>query len=98
MRKVLVSMNGKEWDDEEACNKVLAEYSARGSDFYSWRHWYATNMADCLDVRTVQKASHKTEAMLEYFADHELEGPRLGVGGFFTICRVDYLFRQRISN
>jgi integrase len=82
MRKALVSMNGKEWDDEEARKKVLAEYSARGIDFHSWRHWYATNMADRLDARTVQKATgHKTEAMLEHYADHELEGDlaRLGV-------------------
>jgi integrase len=82
MRKALVSMNGKEWDDEDARKKVLAEYSSRGIDFHSWRHWYATNMADRLDARTVQKATgHKTEAMLEHYADHELEGDlaRLGV-------------------
>jgi integrase len=82
MRKALVSMNGKEWGDKEARKKVLAEYSARGIDFHSWRHWYATNMADRLDARTVQKATgHKTEAMLEHYAEHELEGDlsRLGV-------------------
>ena len=74
MRKALVSMNGKEWADEEARKKVLSEYSARGIDFHSWRHWYATNMADRLDARTVQKATgHKTAAMLEHYAEHELE-------------------------
>jgi integrase len=43
---------------------------------------YATNIADRLDARTVQKATgHKTEATLEHYADHELEGgiSRLGV-------------------
>jgi integrase len=75
-------MNGKKWEEEENRAKVLAEYNARGIDFHSWRHWYAKNMADRLDARTVQKATgHKTEAMLEHYADHELEGDlaRLGV-------------------
>jgi integrase len=88
MRKALVAMNGGTWGDDKkpkekaVREKILAEYSVRGIDFHSWRHWYATNMADRLDARTVQKATgHKTEAMLEHYADHELEGDlsRLGV-------------------
>lgn len=88
MRKALVSMNGGFWGDDDipqekaARENILAEYSARGIDFHSWRHWYATNMADRLDARTVQKATgHKTAAMLEHYADHELQEDmaRLGV-------------------
>ena len=82
MRKALVSMHGKEWTDEEARGKVLAEYSARCIDFHSWRHWYAKNMVDRLDAKAVQRATgHKTATMLEHYADHVAEGDlaRLGV-------------------
>ena len=88
MRKALVSMNGVKWggdkkpDEKAARAKILAEYSARGIDFHSWRHWFAKNMADHVDMQTLQEATgHKTAAMLEHYADHELEGDlaRLGV-------------------
>ncbi|MGA2548244.1 MAG: tyrosine-type recombinase/integrase [Rectinemataceae bacterium] len=82
MRKALVSMNGKKWEDEEDRAKVLAEYSARGIDFHSWRNWYAKTMSDRLDAKAVQRATgHKTAAMLEHYADHAAEGDlaRLGV-------------------
>jgi integrase len=82
MRKALVSMNGKKWDEEEDREKVLAEYRARGVDFHSWRHWYAKTMTDRLDAKAVQRATgHKTTAMLEHYADHIAEGDlaRLGV-------------------
>jgi integrase len=82
MRKALVSMNGKKWEDEEDRAKVLAEYNARGVDFHSWRHWYAKTMSERLDAKAVQRATgHKTAAMLEHYADHVAEGDlaRLGV-------------------
>jgi integrase len=75
-------MNGKKWEDEEDRAKVLAEYSARGIDFHSWRNWYAKTMSDRLDAKAVQRATgHKTAAMLEHYADHAAEGDlaRLGV-------------------
>lgn len=67
-RKALVSMNGKDWKDRA---EVLPEYTARGIDFHSWRHWYTTQMSERLDARTVQKGTgHKTSIMLEHYADH----------------------------
>ncbi len=82
MRKALVSMNGKEWRNEEDRKKVLAEYSERNIDFHSWRHWYAKVMTDKLGIRITQQATgHKTAAMLEHYADHiaEEDLARLGV-------------------
>ena len=82
MRKALVAMNGARWNDTSRRAEVLAEYAGRGIDFHSWRHWYAKAMADRVDIRTAQKATgHKTVAMLEHYAEHELEEDivRLGV-------------------
>jgi integrase len=43
--------------------------------FHSWRHYFATRMADKLDARMVQRATgHMTASMLEHYAAHELEG------------------------
>lgn len=87
-RKALVSMNGGTWgsdkkpEEKAAREKILTEYSARGIDFHSWRHWYAKTMRDRLDVKAVQRATgHKTTAMLEHYADHVAEEDlaRLGV-------------------
>lgn len=43
--------------------------------FHSWRHYFTARMANKLNARTVQRATgHSTEAMLEHYAEHELEG------------------------
>lgn len=43
--------------------------------FHSWRHYFASRMADKLDARMVQRATgHMTKSMLEHYAAHELEG------------------------
>ncbi|HUX42729.1 MAG TPA: tyrosine-type recombinase/integrase [Rectinemataceae bacterium] len=74
LRRALVSMNGKEWDDEKERTSILTTYRARGIDFHSWRHYYAKHMADKLEARAVQRVTgHKTGAMLEHYADHEEE-------------------------
>lgn len=71
-RRALVSMNGVEWDNEEARLEVLAEYRARRIDFHSWRHWNLTYMkSNGATIDDIAKASgHKTLAMAEHYADH----------------------------
>ncbi|MGO8694637.1 MAG: tyrosine-type recombinase/integrase [Rectinemataceae bacterium] len=97
MRKALVAMNGGAWGDDKkptevaAREKILAEYSARGIDFHSWRHWYAKTMSDRLDAKTVQRATgHKTAAMLEHYADHVAaeDMSRLGVAAGEAFTRL----------
>jgi integrase len=42
--------------------------------FHSWRHRYATKMADLVDARSLGQATgHKTPAMLEHYAAHANE-------------------------
>ena len=42
--------------------------------FHSWRHRYATKMADLVDERSLGLATgHKTQAMLEHYANHANE-------------------------
>ena len=50
------------------------EKEKRNVIFHSWRHRYATKMADLVDERSLGLATgHKTQAMLEYYANHANE-------------------------
>jgi len=50
------------------------ERAKRNIVFHSWRHYFASRMANKLAARTVQRATgHSTGAMLEHYAEHELE-------------------------
>ena len=50
-----------------------AEREARNLVFHSWRHYFARKMTDALDERTAKLTGHKTEAMLQHYADHRNE-------------------------
>ena len=50
------------------------ERKERNIVFHSWRHRYAAKMADLVDFRSLGLATgHKTQAMLEHYADHANE-------------------------
>ena len=50
------------------------ERKTRNIVFHSWRHRYATKMADLVDSRSLGLATgHKTQAMLEHYANHANE-------------------------
>jgi integrase len=71
MRRALVSMHGVEWDKEPARVAILAEYSSRGIDFHSWRHFYTKHLTAKVDRSLAQKATgHATTQMLEHYAEH----------------------------
>jgi integrase len=54
--------------ETEAIRKAMVD---RGICFHSWRHFYATHLADKIELRTVQLATgHKTSAMAAHYADH----------------------------
>jgi integrase len=54
--------------ESEAIRKAMVD---RGICFHSWRHFYATHLADKIELRTVQLATgHKTSAMAAHYADH----------------------------
>ena len=50
------------------------ESKSRNIVFHSWRHRYASKMADLVDTRSLGLATgHKTQSMLEHYADHANE-------------------------
>lgn len=73
LARVYVSMKlpeGKKNDDTEK-EKIREAMIDRGICFHSWRHFYATHLADKIELRTVQLATgHKTPAMAAHYADH----------------------------
>lgn len=67
-----ISLQEKDRNDENAIEACRQRYRDRGIVFHSWRHYFATHIADRLDMRTVQLATgHKTAAMAEHYANHE---------------------------
>jgi integrase len=66
--------------DEER-NKAGAAWKARNVVFHSWRHFYASRMADHLDARKIMLATgHKTESVFDAYAGHALESDLAEVG------------------
>ncbi len=73
LSKVYVTMKLPVDEREDAAEqeKVRDAMIDRGICFHSWRHFYATHLADKIELRTVQLATgHKTPAMAAHYADH----------------------------
>ena len=52
--------------------KAAEEPKKRNGGFHNWRHFYATHLANRVEMRTVALATrHKTEAMAELYASHK---------------------------
>jgi integrase len=59
---------------KEQVEKAAAYWEERNVVFHSWRHYYATYIADRVDLRTAQFAMrHKTAAMTQHYANHKNE-------------------------
>lgn len=71
---IKISLPEEDRKDKEKIRKVKEVFRARGICFHSWRHYYAVNIANKLDMRIVQFATgHKTQAMAEHYANHAQE-------------------------
>ncbi len=61
--------------DQEKRREAAKEVRKRNITFHSWRHYFAANLADKIDLRTVQLATgHKSGVMAEHYAAHAQEG------------------------
>ncbi|MDZ7793592.1 MAG: tyrosine-type recombinase/integrase [Spirochaetia bacterium] len=61
--------------DQEKRKNAAKEVRERNITFHSWRHYFAANLADKIDLRTVQLATgHKSGVMAEHYASHAHEG------------------------
>lgn len=76
------------WGQNKSCPRPAAQWNAslhevaknlhikQANDltFHCWRHFFATNMADNVDLRKLQLATgHKSLEILEHYAKHESE-------------------------
>jgi integrase len=66
-----ITLSKKDRKDSKKVLDVKQKWKDRGICVHSWRHYYATNLADRIDMRTVQLATgHKSGVMAEHYADH----------------------------
>lgn len=69
---VVLSVGEKATEDEK--REARAYWKERNVVFHSWRHFYASRMADRLEARKVMLVTgHKTRAVFDGYADHSLD-------------------------
>ena len=69
---VVLSVGTGATDDEK--REARAYWKERNIVFHSWRHFYASRMADRLEARKVMLVTgHKTRAVFDGYADHALD-------------------------
>lgn len=69
-------MEAKTWllELRQALKNIGVE-EAEKYTFHSWRHYYSSYMIERVNQKILQKQTgHKTMAMLEHYADHEIKG------------------------
>jgi len=55
----------------------FTEEEAKGYTFHSWRHFYTSYMSKKLDKKLLKtQTGHKTNIMIDHYADHETVGDR----------------------
>jgi integrase len=81
LRQALVRLSVGEEATEAECEAARAEWKARKIVFHSWRHLYASRMADEVASRVLMQATgHKTAAVFDVYASHRTEDDFQAVG------------------
>jgi len=82
LKEALVQLRAGEKPSDEQRKEAKEYWKERNIVFHSWRHFYATNMANRIDSRKVMATTgHKTGAVFEAYADHQAEEDFLEVAG-----------------
>lgn len=80
-----MSLPAKDRKNKEKREESRKRWLERGISFHSWRHFYATNMADRVDIRSVQLATgHRSADMANHYAKHAQEKHFEGVSSAMT--------------
>ena len=67
-----ISISSDKQDDTKERENTRKDMIKRGICFHSWRHFYTANLADRIEMRTVQLATgHKTSSVAEHYANHK---------------------------
>jgi integrase len=78
--KMLIRLRVGENPSPEEQKEAKEYWKKRNVVFHSWRHFYASRMADKIEARKVMLATgHKTEAVFKGYADHALESDLMDV-------------------
>jgi integrase len=81
LRKMLVLLKVGESPSAEERSAAEEYWVNRNVCFHSWRHFYASRMADNLDAKMVMRATgHATRAVFDEYADHALESDLAEIG------------------
>jgi len=69
-----ISLNAEEMDHPEKVRQTKEYWRQRAVVFHSWRHYFATHLANRVDMRAVQLATgHQSLKMVEHYAAHAQE-------------------------
>jgi integrase len=74
LKKMLIILHAGENPSDEKIKESKDYWKKRNVVFHSWRHFYASRMADKIEARKVMLATgHTTEAVFRGYSDHALE-------------------------
>ncbi len=74
LQDMLVVLSVGESASDEEKQDARAYWKDRNVVFHSWRHFYASRMADRLEARKIMLVTgHKTRAVFDGYADHSLD-------------------------
>ena len=69
-----ISLNAEEIDHPEKVRQMKEYWQQRAVVFHSWRHYFATHLANRVEMRAVQLATgHQSSSMAEHYAAHAQE-------------------------
>lgn len=97
---LLLLLSAEELDNTEKVERARVYWQQRAVVFHSWRHYFATHLANRVDMRAVQLATgHRSPSMAEHYAAHAQEQDFVEVskgieGAFASIIP----FRKRNSH
>ncbi len=71
LEDALIKLRAGNNPNEDQSKEAIKYWEERNVLFHSWRHYYATHLAERVDLRTAQIAMrHKTEAMTKHYSNH----------------------------
>jgi len=69
-----LSLSAEEMEDRDKVFRAREYWRHRAVVFHSWRHYFATHLANRVEMRAVQLATgHRSSSMAEHYAAHAQE-------------------------
>lgn len=69
-----ITLSAEEMEDPDKVGRAREYWRHRAVVFHSWRHYFATHLANRVEMRAVQLATgHRSSSMAEHYAAHAQE-------------------------